>query len=299
MPNARNEENDPYHRLAEVVAKMASVLAGGPIVAQQFSGGYGGGGMGGGYGGGGYGGNAGGMAGGRGMGGRGYSDTVGEGTQTRLQRIESTHLYDFGKITLEPGARITRVLSKDDATYDSLVIAKQVWESNWTRISISPENLAATNVLRVQNKSKNPWVGGPCLVIKDGVPLAKLTFPFTGPNAEATIGLGDAKDVTIEKSFQVTNRVETPKDNQGRVAQKTNSVIRFSIHNYRDEKIKLELTSEQVGQSVDPGGARVVQLPGRWDAQTGAFRAIWVIELGPNETKDVSLTLQRTDYVWR
>jgi hypothetical protein len=290
MPNARNEENDPYHRLAEILAKMASVLASGPIVAQTSMGGYGGGGFGGvGYGG----------VGGRGMAGRGYADAVGEGTQTRLQRIESTHIYDFGKITLEAGGRITRILAKADATYESLVIAGQTLQSDWHQMGDSAGDLPATNVLRVQNNDNSPLLGGPCLVIKDGVPLAKLVFPFTGPKAEATIDLGAANDLKIEKSFQVTGRKESPTTSPGWVSIKTTGIIRFSIRNYRDEKVKLELASVQSGEPVEPGGARIVQLPSVRNDLTPAFRAIWVIELAPNEKKDVSITLQRTDKVWR
>jgi hypothetical protein len=184
---------------------------------------------------GGYGGQGGGGFGGAG-GSEGYSGQTYSDTRTtdffsrepEINRTGGVFSYPMGKLSLNPGDRVTRVM------FSSTGKAQRIVE---LRLGL---NQAFTDLIEVENSGKLPWTGGRCTVLNDGTPLAILNLPFTTVGTKAVLMLGAILD--LRHTEQALAAIGEPYKPGGSTSFPTlwrSETIKFT--NTRDEVVNLRL----------------------------------------------------------
>lgn len=272
----RADQVDPFTNFQNALSLALSTLA---RIYVRASYGYGGGGFGG------YGGAAGPMGDfGVSGGGRSYSESSGQMLPNDVQtfQTESLFAYPLGKVNLERGDRLTRLLFQTHSNYKSLFL----WDA-------TTYGAAVQNILRLHNEGKVPWTGGLALITKENIPLAQLDMPFTAPGDDAEISMATPQDVKVISELlsagpttRLAAGVKSPRE-MFRNQQK----LRITINNDRPEPITIELRTKVVGQMLDSANARIVKLPRLSDDPYNLVqKLVWEIQVPANTQKVIEPT---------
>lgn len=267
----RSKPTDPYERLWEVVSQAKRALAVTDLMMR-----YGGG-----FGGGGFGGAAGGMYDQQGQQQPEFVPAAAT-TGAEAQRVEGVFSYDFGKVTAEPGARITRAMFESNATYERLF----VWADG---------NPSVQSVLRLSNTSGKKWIPGSCIVVRDGQLLAATQMPYTGTGGVADVSLGSALDMKIDRETRVIE--QSTVDSKTRTYTSTYR-LRIRVNNNRDEPATFEISSDVKAKILNPGGADVIVIDtfSQYSPFTVPQRLKWRITVPPQSSKELTATYQELRY---
>jgi len=209
-------------------------------------------------------------------------------TVDKMARVEDVFAYPVGKLDMDPGERITRLLFTDDANYKRIFR----WELTEARRNYY-ENPNVTNrvskILRVTNKTRTPWTAGKCMVTKDGTPLASIDMPFTAVGQDANLELGVVQDIITRRESKETGRENVTMPNR-----ETRSAVTveetLTVTNARIEPVEVEVqfTFEGTHLSSDADSNRALGL--MLSALNPQTRAIWTVKLKPGESKELKLT---------
>ncbi len=197
--------------------------------------------------------------------------------QAQADRVESLYAYPLGKLSLEPGDRMARMLFSQPAPYSNLFI--------WN-VDVSTQ---VSNILRLTNNSKVPWTGGRALVLKNEIPLAQLEMPFTPVGQVANIELGKSQDIVVGKEVRQLRTEDAtfpklPKE----VFRRTVEETVLTVTNTRSEPAQVEVRLTFVGEALETSGAKITKV-GPLDAYNLKFHAQWTMSLAPGATKEVKL----------
>ncbi|AIE87054.1 hypothetical protein [Fimbriimonas ginsengisoli] len=194
-------------------------------------------------------------------------------TAISAARVEDLHTYEYGTVTLPPGGRITRILSDQDVPLTTIY-----------RWSVSP----ATNfehVLRLHNSSKAGWPNGLIFLQNNGIPLAQVEMPFTAPDQDADLVLGNAEDLLHSVNVRELERkpIVIPKrDNPISVLSETT----IEVTNTRPESVETEITYDVIGAVADAAGATVTKIP-KLDPFNPESYLTWHLHLAAGERKSI------------
>jgi hypothetical protein len=197
--------------------------------------------------------------------------------QARADRVEGLFTYPLGKVSLEPGDRMSRVLFAQNAPYSTLFI----WNAD-------AANTRVSNILRLRNSSKVPWTGGLIFIVKNGTPLAQVQMPFTPVASDADLEMGAAQDIVVTRDDSQLRLEEYPAaEHPQLLLRRSINEHRLRAHNTRDEPAELEIRMQVVGDVLAPDGAEVQQLTTRADAFNWNRRLTWRLNLAPNERREL------------
>jgi len=261
----RKGERDPYERLDEVFRAAAMALQ-----SRNFGGA-------GGFGGAGFGGDP---------GAREIERFTPDrsNAQTAADPAEDVFLYDLGKITLQPGDRLTRPLLNMGIPYE---LVHTYEDSN------NPKGVQKS--LRLRNDSNVPLTPGTCLVLKDGKLLANSTMPFAAKSQKANIDLGGVLDVKVFSTGGTVKREQVKDSKPARYLLTDRKT--FFVENPREEAIDFELTTEVDGRVVDDGGGTITDVnPYFARSPVSRYRVEWRFKVPPRSHKKVEVLYTYTTY---
>lgn len=209
-------------------------------------------------------------------------------TIDKMARVEDVFAYPVGKLNMDPGERITRLLFTDEANYKrifrwDLDDARRTYDN-----SITPLDRVA-KIVRVANKTKTPWTAGKCIVTKDGTPLAQIEMPFTAVGQDANLELGTVQDILTKREAKELKREQVWMpyyDTRTAVTVED----KLTVTNARVEPVEVEVQYSFSGAhlSSDADSVRIVGLV--LNALNPYTRAVWTVKLKPGESKELKLT---------
>lgn len=121
------------------------------------------------------------------------------------------YFYRKSGVTLKPGSRASFNLLQASVPCeqlyqweipDSTDLDEHGYRSN---PATKPENLV-WHVLRLENRSQQPWTTAPALAVTDNLPVAQDTLGYTPPGGRNVLKLTVAADVPAEQSQSETDR---------------------------------------------------------------------------------------------
>ncbi len=248
---------DPFSELPYYAEKPQPGFSQGTYVGADDarSGGFGGGGFGGG-----------------GRGGRSHSFDVGAGSEGAAanpdqRRVDDLFSYPLGKIDLKPGDRVMTTLFDQDSTFES-VFAWDAWigprrqnQQNYIdgRLVVPKDNEVAS-IFRFMNTGKVPWTQGSTVILRDSVPVAQLTMPFTpvGQNAELTVGT--VQDILVSSQVSEIKREEVRRGSYN--TPQTTYEVTLKATNTRDTTVRLLVRPSWLGEPAEvPASIKVRVTP--------------------------------------
>lgn len=207
--------------------------------------------------------------------------------QALTERLESLFAYPLGKISLEPGDRLSRILFSQASTYDDIF--------RWLT-SVGSIDTTVKNVLRVRNTGTVPWTGGLVFVTKDDAPLAEVEMPFTSAGKTADLEMANALDLLAKKDETVisTDVIPVPGSiaapgKQRPMIQRQLNEVHLSVESTRLEPVTFELTLTVPGEVAEPNGGKVEKLLTRPDGWNRDSRITWSFTLGPGDKREFRL----------
>jgi hypothetical protein len=276
--------SDPYERLAELIslAQQSRYFikdgvfregqsANGNYAYYGGSGGYGGGGMG------------------------GFQSILASGTDDQLKfikhaieatRLEDLFTYPMGELSLKPGERLTRVLSKTDSTVQSHYVYS---------VDLSPGGESKDSVHRVltiKNDSPGPWPGGTAFVTRSNVPLAEVPMPFTPSGKTADLQLATAEDLPKSRDLKEVSR-ESVTRGDGTMGQLVTYDVSISIENTRKETVPIDVELDVLGKFENAPDATIITTAVVPNPDNTSMRATWHFDLPPGDKKQMSARFKR------
>lgn len=144
-------------------------------------------------------------------------------------------------------------------------------------------------MLRITNSGANTWPEGQALVVKDGVPMARITLPFVGPTSSADLTIADVAE--IPHAVEVREVEREPRSAPYRFVVTHEAEV--TLRNTRDEPMTLELTFEVEGAVTDTGGASVRRLLQESATRSNPYSALdWRVTLAPGEEREFRFRYQ-------
>lgn len=209
-------------------------------------------------------------------------------TIDKMARVEDVFAYPVGRLNMDPGDRITRLLFTNEANYKRIFR----WDLGETRMN-TYGNLVVTNrvskILRVANKTKTPWTAGKCIVTKDGTPLASIDMPFTAVGQDANLELGTVQDIITQRESKEINRESvTMPFREVRSAVTVDETL--TVTNARVEPVEVEVQFTFDGTHIKSDADSNKALGLNLSALNPLTRAVWTIQLKAGESKVLHLT---------
>lgn len=199
-------------------------------------------------------------------------------SQATTSRLESLYAYPLGKVTMQAGDRLSRLLFSQASTYESIF--------RWST-EVGSSDTTVKNLLRVHNTGTVPWTGGLVFVTKEDSPLAQLQMPFTPAGKPADLEMADAQDILVKKEESEVSRAMIPMPGRPKlqISQELNEA-HLSVESTRSEPITFELTLLVPGEIADPNGGKVDKLLTRSDQWNRQSRITWSFTLGAGEKRE-------------
>lgn len=204
-----------------------------------------------------------------------------------LARVEDLYSYPLGKVSLDPGDRLTRILVDESAHYERLYR----WEVSMVRsqpYDQPHERDRVVKLLRLQNRGKLPWTGGKALVMKDNNPLAETDMPFTAAGQDASLELGDVQDIPVNRTSKELRREQTTI--LGRYYNAVTVETTLTVENPRSEAITMEIRHDVGGEVLSAEGAEITVMGTALTSANKNSRVQWTITLKPGEKRQFTMT---------
>lgn len=214
-----------------------------------------------------------------------------------LNRVEDLFRIDVGPMTLERGERLTR--SYRTVEGDARHLYRWTVRDYITR-SGSPRGVLLDEVEHlIRLTSDEPFVmpDGDCLIMKDGLPLAKSEMPFTAAGQDANVVLGAAVDIPVTHTLHDIKREVLNFQNTefpGRAHTKFTREAHFKIVNTRKEAIEFELVYEIIADLIDaePDETETIRLVFPYQGSSRYHRPsrnTWRFTIEPGEEKTLTV----------
>ncbi|MCH7903767.1 MAG: hypothetical protein IH944_04275 [Armatimonadetes bacterium] len=210
-----------------------------------------------------------------------------------LNRVEDLFRIDVGLLTLERGERLTRSYRSVEGDARHLyrwTVRDYITRSNVQRGAVLDE---VEHLIRLTSDEPFVMPDGDCLVMKDGLPLAKSEMPFTAAGQKASVVLGAAVDIPVTHVLQEIERERIDSRNTewfGWSHTKYTREAHFKIVNTRKEAIEFELVYEIIADLVDanPDETETIRLVYPYSGSSryhNPSRNTWRFTIEPGEEK--------------
>lgn len=204
-----------------------------------------------------------------------------------LSRLEDLYSYPLGKVSMEPGDRLTRMLLEDRAAYERLYR----WEITQYRrqpYEQPTERSRVVKLLRLKNRGKLPWTGGKAMVLKDSSPLAQTEMPFTAAGQDASLELGEVQDIPVTRVSKEIKReqVSLLRTYYNAVTVETT----LAVENPRNEAFTIEIRNDVSGEVLAAEGAEITTLGTALNSLNKNSRVTWTVTLKPGEKRQFTVT---------
>ncbi len=201
--------------------------------------------------------------------------------QATTERVESLFAYPIGKVSLQAGDRLSRILFSQSSTYENIF--------RWSAEVGNPD-VTVKNLLRIHNTGTVPWTGGQVFVTKGATPLAQLIMPFTSAGKAADLELANAQDIAAKKEEIVVSSDAIAMPNRPKLLLPRQLIeVHMSVESSRMETATFEMTITVPGEVVDPNGGKVEKLLARPDGWNRSSRITWSFNLSPGEKREVRM----------
>ncbi|MEQ1932275.1 MAG: hypothetical protein ABL962_00150 [Fimbriimonadaceae bacterium] len=258
-------KSDPFESVVRTELKSYS----GP----SSGGGFGGGGFG--QGGGGFGGQNNNVA-------NDYSDTRSDNrilNEPEVNRSFGIYKIPMGKLTMEPGERLTRNLFSSKGTVRrsvELTFTQSLVPAKFDRISI-------------KNDSGLTWIPGKCTILEGGAPIAVTAMPFCPPKQECSIVLGQTDDIKTDFVSEggPVERVTLKSGIKGSVPTTFNDI---TMENLRDEPVEIEFRFSYESFDLECSEGKVIKVLLTETQRKSTLTHIFTLK--PNETKKMRIILK-------
>ena len=210
-----------------------------------------------------------------------------------LNRVEDLFRIDVGLLTLERGERLTRSYRSVEGDARHLyrwTVRDYITRSNVQRGAVLDE---VEHLIRLTSDEPFVMPDGDCLVMKDGLPLAKSEMPFTAAGQKASVVLGAAVDIPVTHVLQEIERERIDSRNAewfGWSHTKYTREAHFKIINTRKEAIEFELVYEIIADLIDanPDETETIRLVYPYSGSSryhNPSRNTWRFTIEPGEEK--------------
>ncbi|MEQ1821382.1 MAG: hypothetical protein ABL949_02615 [Fimbriimonadaceae bacterium] len=181
-----------------------------------------------------------------------YSDTRGADkilSEPEVNRSFGIYKIPMGKLTMEPGERLTRNLFSSKGTVRRYV------ELAFTQ-SLSP---TIRDRISIKNESGLTWIPGKCTILEGGAPIAVTGMPFCPPNQECSIFLGETDDVKVDSTSEggPMERATLKSGFKGSVPTTLNDI---TMENLRDEPVEIDFRFSYDSYDLECSEGKVVKI---------------------------------------
>ncbi len=159
------------------------------------------------------------------------------------ESAEDLFIYDLGKVSLRRGERAYRPFLDQKVSFAhryDLKIGDRIDNRGYYQ-SAEDKPLTLWHVLRLKNKSSEPWTTAPILIAGDKGPLAQSQINYTPPGTEAVVRLTKALNIVAET---VEYRSDAEKSQR--------RTRRLFGNNYEEIVVKCEVRVSNRGASSAP-----------------------------------------------
>jgi hypothetical protein len=197
-------------------------------------------------------------------------------------RTEDIFSYPIGHIDLEPGERLTRILS----TSKTPVQSGYYWSLNYLPGSNGANEIR--RVLELKNSSSGAWPIGAVFVTRGDLPVAQVSMPFTAAGQSARLDMGTADDLV--KSAETKELKREPLDLY-RTGHSNRVYYEVDLHfqNTRLEKVPLDIEFQVLGDISAADGAKIEKTAVVQTLENPSMKATWRQDVQPGDKLDLKL----------
>jgi len=205
--------------------------------------------------------------------------------QASTERLESLYSYPVGKVSLNPGDRLSRLLFSQSSTYQSIFR----WQTE-----VGNDNGVVKSLLRLHNTGTVPWTGGEVFITKEDTPLAQVDMPFTPAGKFADLEMANALDILTKKEEQEVAREMIPMPGKPKaMIPRTTNEVHLTVESARNETAKFELTLLVPGELIDANGGKVEKLVRKLDMFNGQSSVTWSFNLNAGDKREFKIQYRR------
>ncbi|MFZ4508122.1 MAG: hypothetical protein ACOYON_10565 [Fimbriimonas sp.] len=179
----------------------------------------------------------------------------GRAIDATMERVDNLFAYPLGTVSMEPGERLTHMLFEQPAEYEPIQLwevwlgerpyeDRQRYDAQGQPIPVN-DNLMLS-ALNVRNQGKVPWTDGLVMVMRDGVPNAQVTMPFTPAGRTAQLVIGTSQDVVGTTSLRQLSAERVLKADV--YVNEATLLATLTVRNDRDENVRTEVRASYVGE---------------------------------------------------
>lgn len=203
---------------------------------------------------------------------------------TGTEKVEDLYGFPLGKVAMQPGDRLSRVMFRVQSPYQRLY--------KWTVGRANPYGQAngvpdqsdvVEKIIKIKNDSKMPWPTGSAMLVEKHVPLGQVDMDFVPIGKFAELRLGEVSDIPTRSKVNELSRASVVV--RGANMTLVSSQTTLSVENTRSEPIEMEIVYELTGTIDDPGGAQVESISARGNAYNPENLLTWTFTLKPGESK--------------
>jgi len=206
---------------------------------------------------------------------------------------EDLYFYHKNGVTLKKGDRASFSVLKTSAPYehiyqweipDSMNVDDRGYRLNSQN---KPENLV-WHVLRLENKSQQPWTTAPAFALNGALPVAQDTLGYTPPGGRSFLKLTVATDVRVEQTQIETARKPV------RIADRNYDEVTVAgtlkLTNWKNKEIAMLIRKSVVGEVLEAPAGNVAKVARNLTAVNPGSEIEWEFKLPAG--KDRELTYQ-------
>jgi hypothetical protein len=204
---------------------------------------------------------------------------------TDTLKVEDLFGFPLGHVTLQPGDRLSRVMFRVPAGYERLYRWKLSHDINTPYRQEQKAMNEVDKVVKVLNKSKQPWPTGTAMVVEKNIPLGQVELRFTPIGKAAELTLGTVNDIPTHESVRELSRKTTVIRNTG--VTEITSEATLTVENTRSEDLPFEITYQLSGLVQDRGDGQLEQLSAMLDGFNPESLLTWTFDLKPGQVKTI------------
>jgi hypothetical protein len=142
------------------------------------------------------------------------------------------------------------------------------------------------HVLRIENKTKQPWTTAPAFALNGPMPLAQDQIEYTPSGQKATLRLTVASDLRSEQIQTETSRKQVNVFN--RLFEEVLVDANFKVTNFKSEEVCVFVRKTIEGEVLSAGDGKIRKAARKLSAFNPATEVEWEFHLAPGKSKEVS-----------
>gem|GEM_PF-5013222 len=198
-------------------------------------------------------------------------------------RTEDIFSYPIGHINLEPGERLTRILS----TSKTPVKSGYYWSLDYLQ-GYNNQVPAIQRVLTIQNTSSGAWPIGTVFVTHGDLPVAQVSMPFTASKQSARLDMGTADDIVKTVDVREVKR-ETINPWPYGHTQRVSYEAKLHVQNTRLEMVPLDTDFSILGTISEAKGGKIERTAYVQTGGNPSMKASWHNDIQPGDSVDLTV----------